>query len=48
MHPRVRIVDITTGALVDIVAERFELALREHNAPLQTSSLVQPSIARVL
>lgn len=47
MHPQVRIVEITTDILVDIVADGFDLALRGHNAPLQNSSLVQRTIARV-
>ena len=47
MHPQVRIVEITTDALVDIVADGFDLAIRGHNVPLQNSSLVQRLIARV-
>jgi DNA-binding transcriptional LysR family regulator len=45
-HPKVQIIEITTDALVDIVADGFDLALRGHSAPLQNSSLVQRSIAR--
>jgi DNA-binding transcriptional LysR family regulator len=44
-HPKVQIVEITTDALLDIVADGFDLALRGHSAPLQNSSLVQRSIA---
>src|SRR5882757_4009475 len=44
-HPKVQIVEITTDALVDIVADGFDLALRGHTSPLQTS-LVQRAIAR--
>jgi DNA-binding transcriptional LysR family regulator len=47
LHPQVRIVEITTDALVDIVADGFDLAVRGHNAPLQNSSLVQRTITRV-
>jgi DNA-binding transcriptional LysR family regulator len=45
-HPKVQIVEITTDALVDIVADGYDLALRGHTSPLQNSSLVQRSIAR--
>ncbi|MGY4156302.1 DNA-binding transcriptional LysR family regulator [Bradyrhizobium sp. USDA 4461] len=45
-YPKVQIVEITTDALVDIVADGFDLALRGHTAPLQNSSLVQRAIAR--
>lgn len=46
-YPRVRIVEISTDRLVDIVAEGFDLALRGHIAPLQNSTLVQRTITTV-
>jgi DNA-binding transcriptional LysR family regulator len=45
-HPKVQIVEITTDALVDIVADGYDLALRGHISPLQNSSLVQRLVAR--
>ncbi|WJR66374.1 LysR substrate-binding domain-containing protein [Neorhizobium sp. CSC1952] len=46
-YPKVRIVEITTDRLIDIVGEGFDLALRGHVTPLQDSGLVQRAIARV-
>jgi DNA-binding transcriptional LysR family regulator len=45
-YPKVQIVEITTDALVDIIADGFDVALRGHTSPLQNSSLVQRFIAR--
>ncbi|MBB4344495.1 LysR substrate-binding domain-containing protein [Rhizobium leguminosarum] len=46
-HPKVKIVEIATDRLVDMVAEGFDLALRGHVASLQNSTLVQRGIASV-
>jgi DNA-binding transcriptional LysR family regulator len=46
-HPKVNIVEIATDKLVDIVGEGFDVALRGHIAPLQSSNLVQRAIAGV-
>jgi DNA-binding transcriptional LysR family regulator len=46
-HPKVRIVEIATDRLVDIVGEGFDLAIRGHTTPLQDSTLVQRAIASV-
>ncbi|QFY63337.1 LysR family transcriptional regulator (plasmid) [Rhizobium grahamii] len=46
-YPKVRIVEIATDRLVDMVAEGFDLALRGHVASLQNSTLVQRGIASV-
>jgi DNA-binding transcriptional LysR family regulator len=46
-YPKVKIVEIATDRLVDLVGEGFDLALRGHIAPLQSSTLVQRSIASV-
>ncbi len=46
-YPRVKIVEIATDRMVDIVGEGFDLALRGHTAPLQNSTLVQRAIASV-
>jgi DNA-binding transcriptional LysR family regulator len=45
-YPKVRIIESATDALVDIVAEGFDLALRGHTSPLQNSTLVQRAVAR--
>lgn len=45
--PKVRIVEIATDRLVDLVGEGFDLALRGHVGLLQDSTLVQRSIASV-
>ena len=45
-YPKVRIVEIATDTLVDIVADGFDLALRGHRSPLQDSTLVQRCVAR--
>lgn len=44
-YPRVRIVQIATDRMVDIVGEGFDLALRGHTSPLQNSALVQRTIS---
>ncbi|ASW08597.1 LysR family transcriptional regulator [Rhizobium dioscoreae] len=46
-YPKVKIVEIATDRLVDMVAEGFDLALRGHVASLQNSTLVQRGIASV-
>lgn len=46
-YPKVKIVQIATDRLVDIVGEGFDLALRGHVAALQNSTLVQKAIAAV-
>lgn len=46
-YPKVRIVEIATDRLVDMVAEGFDLALRGHVASLQNSTLVHRGIASV-
>jgi DNA-binding transcriptional LysR family regulator len=46
-HPKVSIVEIATDKLVDIVGEGFDIAIRGHTTPLQSSNLVQRSIASV-
>lgn len=46
-YPKVKIVEIATDRLVDMVAEGFDLALRGHVASLQNSTLVQRNIASV-
>ncbi len=46
-YPKVKIVEIATDRLVDMVGEGFDLALRGHVASLQNSTLVQRSIASV-
>lgn len=46
-HPKVQIVEITTDAIIDIVADGFDIALRGHTAPLQNSTLIQRAIAHV-
>ncbi len=47
LYPKVKIVEIATDRLVDMVAEGFDLALRGHVASLQNSTLVQKGIASV-
>lgn len=44
-YPKVRIVEIATDRLVDLVGEGFDLALRGHVGSLQDSTLVRRSIA---
>jgi DNA-binding transcriptional LysR family regulator len=46
-HPKVSIVEIATDKLVDIVGEGFDVAIRGHTTPLQSSNLVQRAIASV-
>ena len=46
-HPKVDVVEISTDRLVDIVGEGFDVAIRGHTAPLQSSNLVQRAIASV-
>ena len=46
-YPKVKIVEIATDRLVDMVGEGFDLALRGHVASLQNSTLVQRGIASV-
>ncbi|WP_105423622.1 LysR substrate-binding domain-containing protein [Neorhizobium sp. T25_27] len=46
-YPKVKIVEIATDRLVDMVGEGFDLALRGHVASLQDSTLVQRGIASV-
>jgi DNA-binding transcriptional LysR family regulator len=46
-HPKVQIVEIATDRLVDVVGEGFDVAIRGHTVPLQSSNLVQRAIARV-
>jgi DNA-binding transcriptional LysR family regulator len=46
-YPKVRIVEIATDRLVDLVGEGFDLAIRGHTTTLQSSTLVQKSIAKV-
>lgn len=46
-NPKVRIVEIATDRLVDLVGEGFDLALRGHVGSLQDSTLVQRGIASV-
>lgn len=46
-YPKVKIVEIATDRLVDMVAEGFDVALRGHVASLQNSTLVQRGIASV-
>ncbi|MGR9426309.1 LysR substrate-binding domain-containing protein [Rhizobium leguminosarum] len=46
-HPKVKVVQLATDMLVDIVGEGFDLALRGHSAPLPSSTLIQRRIADV-
>jgi len=46
-HPKVKVVQLSTDVLVDIVSEGFDLALRGHSAPLPSSTLIQRKIADV-
>ncbi len=46
-YPKVRIVEIATDRLVDIIGEGFDLAIRGHTSTLQNSTLIQRSIAHV-
>jgi len=46
-HPKVNVVEIATDRLVDIVGEGFDVAIRGHTTPLQSSNLVQRAIAHV-
>jgi DNA-binding transcriptional LysR family regulator len=46
-HPKVGIVEIATDKLIDIVGDGFDIAIRGHTTPLQSSNLVQRSIASV-
>lgn len=45
-HPKVRIDELATDRVVDIVGEGFDLAIRGHNGQLQDSNLVQHPLAR--
>ncbi|MGF6782422.1 LysR substrate-binding domain-containing protein [Paraburkholderia sp. GAS334] len=45
-HPKVRIDETATERIVDIVGERFDLAIRSHVGQLQDSNLVQHPLAR--
>lgn len=46
-NAKVQIVEVATDRMVDIVGEGFDIALRGHTAPLQNSTLIQRSIAKV-
>ncbi|WJR66361.1 LysR substrate-binding domain-containing protein [Neorhizobium sp. CSC1952] len=46
-HAKVKIVEIATDRLVDLVGEGFDLAIRGHVSPLQDSALIQRGIASV-
>jgi DNA-binding transcriptional LysR family regulator len=46
-HPKVNVVEIATDRYVDVVGEGFDIALRGHITPLQSSNLVQRAIASV-
>jgi DNA-binding transcriptional LysR family regulator len=44
-HPKVNVVEHATDAIVDIVGENFDVAVRAHSAPLPNSALVQRTLA---
>ncbi|CAH0340844.1 LysR substrate-binding domain-containing protein [Rhizobium sp. CECT 9324] len=46
-YPKVKIIEIATDRLVDMVGEGFDVALRGHVSSLQNSTLVQRGIASV-
>jgi DNA-binding transcriptional LysR family regulator len=45
--PKVDIIQVATDALVDIVGENFDVAIRAHSTPLPDSALVQRALAPV-
>lgn len=47
LHPKVSVVEIATDRYVDIVGEGFDIAIRGHTSALQSSNLVQRTIASV-
>src|SRR5438105_12738495 len=44
-HPKVTVVAHATNQLVDLVGERYDVAIRAHSAPLPDSTLVQRTLA---
>uniref|UniRef100_E1T9Q8 Transcriptional regulator, LysR family n=1 Tax=Burkholderia sp. (strain CCGE1003) TaxID=640512 RepID=E1T9Q8_BURSG len=44
-HPKVRILQRTADIEVDVIAERFDIAIRAHSHALQNSTLVQRTLA---
>jgi|SRR5579859_3166780 len=44
-HPKVTVVAHATNQLVDLVGERYDVAIRAHSGPLPDSTLVQQSLA---
>lgn len=46
-HPEIKLVQHVTDAPVDIIADRYDLAIRAHSLPLPDSQLVQRPLAEV-
>jgi DNA-binding transcriptional LysR family regulator len=46
-YPKVNLVQHVANQYVDIVDERFDLAIRLHTAPLPDSNLIQKNLARI-
>jgi DNA-binding transcriptional LysR family regulator len=44
-HPKVTVVAHATNQLVDLVGERYDVAIRAHSGPLPDSTLVQKTLA---
>jgi len=44
-HPKVTVVAHATNQLVDLVGERYDVAIRAHSGPLPDSTLVQRTLA---
>jgi DNA-binding transcriptional LysR family regulator len=44
-HPKVTVVAHATNQLVDLVGERYDVAIRAHSGPLPDSTLVQQTLA---
>lgn len=46
-HPKVRLVQHVADAKMDIVADRYDLAIRAHSGPLPDSQLIQRPLAAI-
>jgi len=44
-HPKVAVVAHATNQLIDLVGERYDVAIRAHSGPLPDSTLVQQTLA---
>ncbi|MHA6205948.1 LysR substrate-binding domain-containing protein [Dyella soli] len=44
-HPKIDVELVTTSRYVDIIEEGFDIAIRSHTAPLQSSSLIARAVA---